>query len=337
MTTPAYRYELPVKILGLGKHLPEKVITNAELEDEMGLDEGWIARRTGILERRAAPRKMTTSQMAAYAAMEAMENAHLKMSDIDVIVFAGAGPEQVIPCTAVFVQELLGSEARGIACYDVDATCFSFGVGMYNVACQIALGHIKHALVVTAELPSRGLLDYEHPESASLFGDGAAAAVIGPAGDSGSKFVRFEMRSFSEGKDLARIRGGGTRHLPTDPDYDERMQLFEMDGKAIFKAVLRIGEGIYGDFWEDNIPREAYDCVIPHQVNAHGVSLYAKKGGFTEQQVFSNLAKLGNMVSASLPVGLYDAVAEGKVERGSKVCLLGTAAGITIGGLSFIY
>jgi 3-oxoacyl-[acyl-carrier-protein] synthase-3 len=161
--------------------------------------------------------------------------------------------------------------------------------------------------------------------------------VLGRAHDDETGFIKFFMETYSEGRDFARIRGGGTKHLPSDPDYTREMQLFEMNGKAIFKTVLSLGADGYEGFFDDNIAKEDYDVVIPHQVNAHGVSLYAKKGGFTEAQVFSNLARVGNMVSASLPVAFCDALERGRIRRGSRVCLLGTAAGITIGGLSLVY
>lgn len=327
---------LPVRISGLGKYLPPRVMTNDELEPKIGKPAGWIEKRTGILSRHVADGE-TTPAMAAKAARIALERAERRIEDMDAIIYGGAAPYQAIPSTSVFVQAEFGKKARGIPCTDANATCFSAILAMNNAAMMIATGQAERVLVCTAEQPHRGFMNYDHAESAALFGDGAAACVIERDDGQERGFVRFAMRTFSEGRDLARIVAGGTRHLPSDEDYEVGFQYFDMDGKGIFKTMLKLGKEIYNGFLEDNLAFDEYDTIIPHQVNAHGISMYAKKFGFDKEKVFSNVAHVGNMVAASLPVALCDAVDSGRIRRGDNVALIGTAAGLTFGGLSFVF
>jgi 3-oxoacyl-[acyl-carrier-protein] synthase-3 len=172
-----------------------------------------------------------------------------------------------------------------------------------------------------------------------LFGDGAAAVVVGPApAGSRSRVVGLKVKTFSEGRLLAQLKGGGTRYPPTKHDHHGPVGKFSMDGKAIFKAAARHGEHFLDDFFEKaQLPQDEWKLAIPHQTSVHGISIYSRKLGFRADQVFSNLHDHGNCVSSSIPMGLHDAIAADRVQRGDPILLLGTAAGLTLGVLGLVY
>ena len=327
---------LTVQILGTGKFLPRRVVDNAELEPLLGVAAGWIERRTGIRSRRYIDEGTATTDIALPAAQQALEAAGLKAGDVDLIIGASAVPEQSIPVSSCFLQAALGTS--GSTCFDVNATCYSFPVALHTAAQMITAGLAQRALVVSAECSSLAL-DRGHPESACLFGDGAAAVVIGRAPpESRSRIVHFKMKTYSEGRLLAQLRAGGTRYPPSRFDSNGPMGKFHMDGKAIFKAAARYGEGFLDEvFAATGLPQSEWKLAIPHQTSVHGISIYTRRLGFREDQVFSNLEDHGNCVSASIPMALHDAVAAGRIVRGDPVLLLGTAAGLSLGSLGFVY
>jgi len=168
--------------------------------------------------------------------------------------------------------------------------------------------------------------------------DGAAAAVIGPTPEGErSRFVKMKVKTFSEGRHLAQLRAGGSRYPPQRHDINGPVGKFRMDGKAIFKAAARHGDGFLDDFFAGSLPQAEWRLAIPHQTSVHGVSIYSRKLGFREDQVFSNLADHGNCVSASIPMALHDAVRTGRVQRGDPVLLLGTAAGLSLGAVGLVW
>jgi 3-oxoacyl-[acyl-carrier-protein] synthase-3 len=326
---------MQVKILGTGKYLPPRVMGNDELEDRLQVPRGWIEKRTGIVSRRVIDEGVASVDLALPAARQALENAGLTAADVDVIICASAVPEQAIPATSCFLQAALG--VSGSMCFDVNATCFSFPVALWTAASMVQSGQARHVLVCSAECSSLAL-DDSHPESACLFGDGAAAAVIGPTPEGErSRFVRMKVQTFSEGRHLAQLRAGGSRYPPQRHDINGPVGKFRMDGKAIFKAAARHGDGFLDDFFAASLPQAEWRLAIPHQTSVHGVSIYSRKLGFREDQVFSNLADHGNCVSASIPMALHDAVTGGRVRRGDPVLLLGTAAGLSLGAVGLVY
>lgn len=325
---------LPVKILGMGTELPERVVDNAELEDRLRLSAGWIKRRTGIRARRHAPAGTVPSTLALPACQEALRDAGLDVADLDLIIFASAVDEQVIPSTAVFLQHRLGDKARGIPCFDVDATCLSFVVGLNTAACMIAAGQIRHALVATAEVASAGI-DYEQPASACLFGDGAAAFVLGPS-EGASCIERFAMRTYSEHRSLSQIRFG-LGELPEQGVVDDKSLKFQMDGPSLFRVAAKVGEDLLHEFWQGNPAPETFDAIVPHQTNKHGIRLVARMLGFPRERVMSNVEQYGNMVSASIPVAFAEAVWDKKIQRGHRVMLFGTAAGLSFAHMNLVY
>lgn len=329
---------LPVKIAGLGWYLPERHVTNAELEEHLGIPADWIEHATGVRERRYVSEHETTVSMGTAAARMALEEAELGVSDLDVIIGASSAPQQAIPCTAALLQRALHAPEGTSACFDVNATCLSFLFALQMAAHLIAAGIYRTALICSSELASRSLNPVER-ESAVLFGDGAAAAIItrNQLGDE-SAFWHALFETYSSGADLTQILGGGTLHHPNDPETTPEMNMFHMRGPAIFRQAALLMEPFLDRFfstltWE----RSQVDAVVPHQASRHAIEQLSRRLGFNSDQVILNLALRGNCVSASIPLTLAEAAHCGRIRRGNQVLLVGTGAGLTLGALALTF
>jgi 3-oxoacyl-[acyl-carrier-protein] synthase-3 len=333
---PAVR-PLPVKIAGLGWCLPQQRVTSSELLRAWSLPEDYVEHAAGVYERRYAVHE-TTAGMAAAAARMALEDAALDAAEIDAIVGASTVPQQAIPCTATFVQRELGAPDGASACFDVNATCLSFLVALQNAAHLVAAGVYRRALIFSSELGSR-FLNPRQPQSAILFGDAAAAAVLTRADDGEASAIHHtRFATYSSGADYTQVVGGGTRHSPNDPQTTAEMNLFDMNGRAVFRQAARLLPPFLDCFLEQAAwQREHIGCVVPHQASRHGLDLLTSHLGFRKEQVFSNLPQRGNCIAASIPLALGEAVAAGRIQRGDDVLLLGTGAGLTIGAVALTY
>jgi 3-oxoacyl-[acyl-carrier-protein] synthase-3 len=328
---------LPVKIAGLGSCLPERRVTSAELLRAWHVPEGLVEHAAGVYERRYATHE-TTAGMAASACRQALDRAGLAPSAVDAIIGASTVPQQAIPCTAAFVQRELGAPDGGSLCFDVNATCLSFLVALQNAAHLVAAGAYRTVLVYSSELGSR-FLNERQPASAILFGDAAAAAVVvrAEAGEH-SAIHHTAFATYSSGADYTQVLGGGTRHSPNDPATRPEMNLFDMDGKAVFRQAVRLLPPFLDCFFEQTgWRREEIDCLVPHQASRHGLDLLTDRLGFRREQLFTNLSERGNCIAASIPLALAEAVAAGRIRRGDRVVLLGTGAGLTIGAAALTY
>jgi 3-oxoacyl-[acyl-carrier-protein] synthase III len=329
---------LAVRIAGLGSYLPERIVTNAELEAKFGLQPGWIAKRTGVLERRYATDETTVSQAVA-ASKIALERSGIQLEQIDAIIGANLA-QQTIPCTAALVQKALGAPDGSSACWDVNATCLSFMMALHSAALLIAAGQYQNILIFSSEIASPSLNPLE-PESASLFGDAAAAIVLTASTDltsTGSSLIGAKFQTSSSGSHLTELLGGGTLHRPQFTHDHPELNLFHMDGPAIFKHAARTMPAFLEKFlnsigWEIS----KIDALVPHQASGHGVQSISSRLGFTPEQVIFNLPTRGNCVAASIPLALTEAVEAGRIRRGDRVLLAGTAAGLTLGAVSLIF
>jgi 3-oxoacyl-[acyl-carrier-protein] synthase-3 len=328
---------LPVKIAGLGYHLPEQRVTSAELLRSWSVPEGLVEHAAGVYERRYATTE-TTAGMAAAAARQALDHANLPPQAIDAIVGASTVPQQAIPCTAAFVQRELGAPDGGSVCFDVNATCLSFLVALQNAAHLVAAGTYRNVLVFSSELGSR-FLNPRQPQSAILFGDAAAAAVVTRAElDETGAIHHTRFVTYSSGADYTQVLGGGTRHSPNDPATTHEMNLFDMDGRAVFRQAVRLLPPFLDGFFEQaGWQRAQVDCVVPHQASRHGLDLLTRGLGFRSDQIYSNLPQRGNCIAASIPLALAEAVEGGRIRRGDDVLLLGTGAGLTIGAVALTF
>lgn len=327
-----------VKICGTGKYLPGRAVTDSEMDDRLGVARGWTQKTTDVAVRYFADGE-TASEMGAKAALAALAEAGLRFADIDCLVCASGTREQALPCTAVFIQQALGEQRSGVPAFDIDTTCLSFLNALDVMSCMIAVGRYRRVLIVSAEIASIGL-DWSHKESAALFGDGAAAVVLGPA-EAGepSAIVGAALRTYSDGAPHSEIRAGGSRRHPRglEPAVPDDY-LFRMDGPAIFKMAARLLPDFTDALLRETRSRMSdFKAVVPHQGSAMAVRLMCRKLGISEAQLVYITPDHGNTIAASIPMGLHEAIRSGRVARGDRMLLIGTAAGLTLGGLVLDY
>ncbi len=328
---------LPVKIAGSGWYLPERRVTNAELEERLQIPAQWIARVTGVHERRYITDE-TTLSMAAAASRRALVEAGLEVGELDALICAATAPHQAIPCTAALLQrELQAPEGRS-ACFDVNATCLSFLVAFQMAAHLIAAGVYRTVLLCSSEIASCSLNPHER-ESAVLFGDAAAAVVLTRSREGeASAFWHAHFETYSSGADLTELLGGGTNHHPNMPDTTPEMNQFHMRGPAIFRqAAVLMGPFLERFFARLGWERAELDAVIPHQASRHAIEQLSRRLGFDSAQLVMNLAQRGNCISASIPLAFAEAVASGRIRRGQRLLFVGTGAGLTLGALALTY
>ena len=327
---------IPLKIIGLGRYLPKRIVTNSEVEALCGLSAGWVERRNGVRERRWVTDE-TSSFMSAEAAREALDMAKIKPNQLDLIINASGTGEQAIPDTGALIQRQLGLGKSGIPAMTVHATCLSFIAGMDVASNFINSGRYKNILIASADVASCGINPKE-PESATLVGDAAAAVVVTRSNYGEQSMIHHaHFKTYGEGAYLTAIMGGGSARHPSFANHDPEDDLFHMDGPA----VLRMVRGIAPEFLEELYPGLSksildIDAVVPHQASKIGLMML-ERFGWSRAKIISTLETLGNCVAASIPATLYQGVIDGKIQRGQKVLLVGTGAGVSIGGMVMTY
>ncbi|PJD97240.1 MAG: 3-oxoacyl-ACP synthase [Parachlamydia sp.] len=325
-----------IKLLGTGKYLPNKKISAEELAEKIGVTKEWIMKKSGV-ETRYFVESETTAFMGAQAGLQAIQNAGLSLKEIDAVVSAGGVMQQSIPCTAALIQQELGLEGSGIPAFDINSTCLGFVTALDLLSSMITCGRYKNILLVCSDIASTGL-NWEHLESCTLFGDGAAAVVIGPTPkDESSKVYSAHIETYCEGVNYCRIQGGGSALHPRNHGLgvDKRF-LFEMNGMEIFrmasKTILPFMNKLLKTLHLDDI-----DLVIPHQASVMAIRIIQKKLGLENDQIVNIARHCGNVIAASLPMALHEAIQNHRLKRGDKCVLLGTSAGFSIGGIILEY
>ncbi len=331
----------PLKIIGSGHYLPRKIFTAQELDRKLDLSEGTSFRTSGVRQRHYVQEDETQSFMGARAIMAALENAHLSYESLDLILCASGSSEQTIPCTAALIQRELGKSESGTPCFDINSTCLSFVSAMDLAASLLTTRRYRKIAIVSTEIASVGL-NYSHLESASLFGDGAAAFIVErtPAGEN-SALHFAHMETFSSGAEYCKIEGGGTKLHPGKTDWknvDHEKFLFTMDGRRVFREVLsRVPVFIEHALKPHNKKLTDFDWIIPHQASASGMQLVKKKLEIPTEKFVDILENHGNMIAASIPLALHLKIQDGTIRRGQSVCLFGTSAGLSIGMVTLEY
>jgi 3-oxoacyl-[acyl-carrier-protein] synthase III len=327
---------LPLKIIGLGRYLPPRIVPSSELETIYALPAGWVERRNGVRERRWATTE-TTSFMAAEAAREALDEAGLKPDQLSLIINASGTPEQSIPDTGALIQRQLGLGRSGIPAMSVHTTCLSFITALDVAATYINAGRYNHILIASSDISSCGINPKE-PESATLVGDAAAAIVVtrSTEGDS-SRMHHAHFKTWGDGASFTSIRGGGSARHPAKPGHNPDDDLFHMDGPAVLRMVRGIDELFLEELYSGlSKSLTDIDLVIPHQSSKVGL-LLLQRYGWPESKIMRTLEWLGNCVAASIPATLYQTVRDGNLQRGQKLLLVGTGAGLSIGGVVMTY
>lgn len=321
------------EVLGSGIYLPSTQVSSRELDKNQGLTQGTIEKKTGVAYRYYAKTE-TASQMAVEALNQALLDANLSLSDIECLIAASGTMEQAIPCNAAkILAELNLPEA--ITGFDINATCLSALMAIDLASSLLASRQYQYIAVVSSDIASPGL-NWEHIESAGLFGDGGAALIVSSSlPTSNKKIIASQFKTYSSGVALCQIRGGGSLHHPAKIDEDYTSYgLFEMQGKELYRSVINVIQPFCDElFTKAELTLADIDWLIPHQASGLAMKHFFKKMGIKPEKVINLLHDRGNQIAVSLPSGLHELLQSGKASSGDKVLMLGTSAGLSIGGV----
>ena len=315
------------KIVGLGSFLPERVLTNSELEAMVETSDEWIRSRTGIRERRVVAEGEALVDLVARAGRAALEDAGVEPEEVDLLILATATVEQPIPATAAIVQPTLG--LVNAACFDLSAACSGFTYAL-NVSRQfIATGEAETILVVGAECLTR-YIDWTDRATCVLFGDGAGAVVLKP-GQPGEGILHVRWRTDGNYSDIISMPGGGSRFPPNSTkSIEQRLPFIKMRGNETFKIAVRSLTEISREVMDAaGIGVEDLDLFIPHQANMRIIQAVGHRLGLSDEQVFTNVERVGNTSAASIPLAMVDARNEGRLKPGSLLLTSAFGGGLT--------
>jgi 3-oxoacyl-[acyl-carrier-protein] synthase III len=312
------------RILGTGHYLPEKVLTNADLEKMVDTSDDWIQSRTGIRQRHVAAPDEASSDMATQAAARALEAAGLDAKEIDLIIVATVSPDMPLPATAMFVQRNLGTRPDCPG-FDLAAACAGFIYGLSVADAFVRAGSARNVLVIGVELLSR-LVDWSDRNTCVLFGDGAGAVVVGPSEDERRGILSTHL--FADGQQIESlyIPAGGTRKPLNHELLERREHLVHMTGKEVFKyAVKALASSSEVAMKANGLTPEQIDWLIPHQANMRIIEGVLQRSGIPRERCFINIDRTANTSSASVPIALDQAVRAGRIEPHQTLlfCALG--------------
>ncbi|AYF05289.1 beta-ketoacyl-ACP synthase III [Bacillus albus] len=303
-----------VGILGIGRYVPEKVVTNHDLEKIMDTSDEWIRTRTGIAERRIADDTIDTSYMAVEAAKKALEDAGVSGEEIDLILVATVTPDRAFPAVACVIQEAIG--AKHAAAMDVGAACAGFMYGMITAQQFIQTGTYKNVLVVGSDKLSK-IVDWNDRNTAVLFGDGAGAIVMGAVSE-GRGVLSFEL-----GAD-----GSGGKHLYQD-------EYVMMNGREVFKfAVRQLGESCLRVLDKAGLTKEDVDFLVPHQANIRIMESARERLNLPQEKMSMTIEKFGNTSASSIPIAMVEELQNGRIQDGDLIILVGFGGGLTWGAVA---
>lgn len=324
-----------IRILGSGVALPEDCVSSLELDARLGLPPGTVEKKTGVRQRYVET-KRSAAALGAQAARAALLAAGLAFADLDCLVAASGTPDQAMPSNAALMHRELGLE--GLPAFDLGASCLGFLVALDTLATLIACGHYRNVLVVASDIASCGL-DWRRLEASGIFGDGAAAFVFGPAGETGSALLGAAFETHSHGAHWCEIPGGGSRHHPSRiAEPFAPLALFHMEGKAVFRlAAEKLPPFVEALLADAGTPLAELDLVVPHQASGHALHFVRRRFGIPAGKLVDIFAEHGNQVAASLPTALHHAIESGRLRRGGRALLVGTGAGIGLGGAVLCY
>ena len=321
-------------ITGIGCYVPEKVLTNQDLEKMVDTSDEWIVTRTGIKERRIAAENEAASDLAYHASMDALKKAGVKGRDLDQIIVATATSDMIFPSTACLLQDRLGS--KNSAAYDVTAACSGFIYGISMAHSMILTGKAEKILVVGSEVLS-SMTDYTDRKTCVLFGDGAGAVVMEPC-EAGKGVLATYMRSDGSYTDLLYKPGGGSRMPLTPERLKEGQQYIHMKGDGLFKyAVKAMVSAARKTAKDAGLTTEDVDYLIPHQANIRIIEGVRKRLKLKKEQVIVNIDRIGNTSSASIPIAWceYERNHPGKISGGDLVMLVAFGGGLTWGAVLY--
>lgn len=316
------------RITGTGSYLPEKVLTNVDLEKFLDTSDEWIVARTGIRERRVAADGEVTSDLGTHAARRAMEMAGVGPEEIDLIVVGTITGDFPWPATACLIQHKLGA-TRAVA-FDVSAACSGFVFALDAAVAKIETGRARRALVIGAEVFTRAV-DWQDRNTCVLFGDGAGAVVL-EASDGEAGVLSTHLHTDGACWELLYQPGFGSRNPPSEEGLQQRLPYLHMQGNEVFKVAVRSLSEVANEALAANgLSAGDIDLFIPHQANRRILEAAAKRIGLREEQVYSNVDRYGNTSAASIPIALDEANRAGRVREGDLILLDAFGGGFTWG------
>lgn len=315
-------------IAGVGSYVPERVLTNADLERTVSTTDEWITTRTGIKERRLAAPDEATSDLAANAALRAMANAQVTAEQIDLIIVATVTPDMPFPSTACLIQQKIG--AMRAAAFDIEAACSGF-IYALEIGQQFIMSRTYDTVLVIGADKLSSIIDWEDRNTCVLFGDGAGAAVLQNLPQSHGLLTAYMGADGSKGSVLC-VPGGGSREPASTDSVANRRHFLRMDGKETYKHAVQAMLGAAQEVLKRcELDVTQINCIIPHQANRRIIDAVAERLGAQPGQVFVNLERYGNTSAASVAIALDEAVRQGRVKRGDLVLLMVFGAGFTWG------
>lgn len=320
-----------VELVGTGRYVPSKVLTNADLERMVDTSDEWIRERTGIRERRIANSMETVAFMSKAAATQVLEDAGIGPDDLDAIVIGTCSPDRLLPATACDLQALLG--ASQAAAFDVSAACSGFLYALSVAEGMIASEMARHVLVIGAERLST-ITDYQDRATCILFGDGAGATLVRRANDGRRGILSGYLKTDGSLAELLYRPGGGGCHPPDERLLTDRSYYIKMAGREVFKrAVLSMADACDQALSRAGLTASDIDLLIPHQANIRIIEATAKHAGVPMDKVYVNIDRYGNTSAASIPIALDECVRSGRIGEGATVLMVAFGGGFTWGSM----
>lgn len=317
-------------ILGTGRRLPDRVVTNADIAARVPTTDEWIRKHLGIVERRFAADDEQTSDLAAAAARRALTSACVDAADVEAIVVALGNGDVSSPATACYVQEKIG--AFHAVAFDLRAACAGFTVALDLAKDMIEAGARRHVLVIGADVASRTKVDWRDRTTPAIFADGAGAALVGPSPSAERGILAGKLRSDGRGKDVVVMHGGGSLAPFTAETLERGDQFIRMDGKGVWEWASRELPAVIRQVVADaGLTLDEVDLLVTHQASLRLLQAVVAELGLGEDKVHTTIERFGNTLSASLPITLDEAVELGKIKPGSIVVLAAIGAGMTWG------
>ena len=324
-------HRIAAKITGVAGYLPPKVMTNADFEKIVDTNDEWIRTRTGIRERHVVEKGMASSHLATEAARAVLSQTKTGPEEVDLIILATVTPDMLFPATACLVQCRLG--AKGAWGFDLSAACSGFSYALTVGAQFVGTGTHKKVLVIGSDTMST-ILDYQDRATCVLFGDGAGAVLLEPAVGPDEGILDFEHDVDGSGGEFLYMPGGGSLHPSTKETVEKRMHYVHQEGSQVFKYAVRRMADMSAHLLERNgFTKEDLALLVPHQANLRIIRATQERLGLDDSKTMVNIDQYGNTTAGTIPLGLRDAVKEGRLRKGDLVLIVTVGAGYTTGGV----
>lgn len=324
---PQNRQLRRAKISSLGTYVPERILSNADLEKMVDTTDQWIVERTGVRERHMAAPGQATSHMGTEAALDCLKRRGLTGADVEVIIVATVTPDMLFPATACLIQDRIG--AKGAWGFDLSAACSGFVYALQVGAKLVESGAHRRVMVIGSDTMS-SIVDYTDRKTCILFGDAAGAVLLEPCEEGEVGIMDYIHEVDGTGCEALKMDGGGSLHPPTHATVDAKMHYIHQDGQTVYKfAVRKMAEVAEGVVERNGLTGEQVDLLIPHQANLRIIESTAERVGLSKEKVVVNIDRYGNTTAATIPLAMRTAMDDGRLTRGKYVLTAAVGAGFT--------